>query len=171
MENKNSLLRCGEDKNENRRYLTFWTNGQLYGIAAEDVVQIVGMQKITAVLEYPEYVKGIIHLRKAVYPVVDVRLRMGLPQVSYHDRTCIVIVKVEGKSFGLIVDGVDEVLDIRNGQISAPPRLNGNDTDNCIMGIASIEASQHEKRDIILIISASKLLGDNLAYIAENKSK
>ncbi len=166
MENIKNLLEFEESGNKNKRYLTFWANGQLYGITTEDVVQIVGMQKITAVLKYPEYVKGIINLREEIYPVVDVRLRMGLPQVPYHDRTCIIIIKVRGKGFGLIVDGVEEVVDIEKGQILAPPQLTDSDIDDCITGIARMDSAQSERKNMILIMNAFKLVGDNLVYIA-----
>lgn len=65
-----------------RKYLTFWIDKQLFGIAIRDVVKIVGMQRITSIPEFPAYAKGIINLRGNIIPLIDARLRFGKPETN-----------------------------------------------------------------------------------------
>lgn len=82
------------------------------GIEIRYVTEIIGMQKIIAVPDVPPYGRGVINLRGKVIPVVDARLRFGLPERPHDDRTCIVVINVREQAVGLIVDRVSEVLDI-----------------------------------------------------------
>lgn len=94
------------------KYLTFHLDEEVYGIEIRYVTEIVGIQKISILPESPDYVKGIINLRGKIIPVVDMRLRLKKRELSYTDRTCIVVVDISQIIVGLIVDAVDEVLTI-----------------------------------------------------------
>lgn len=128
------------------KYLTYWTDSQLFGIPIADVVQIVGMQDITPVPEYPLYAKGIINLRGAIIPVIDMRLRLGRMEAEYNERTCIIVTNIGGREIGLIVDEVDEVTAIEDENISQPPAMGSGSTDDYLTGIA-----KHENRVILLM--------------------
>lgn len=164
MEDKKSAeLGNKEEEERNRRYLTFWTDSQLYGISTEDVIQIVGMQKITGMPGYPYYVKGVASLRGEVFPLIDVRLRMGREAIDYHDRTCIILVKTKERSFGLIVDSVEEVIDIEQEQITHPPHIREAGKDDYVEGIVQLQSGQLKKERMILIVNVVKLLGKEIA--------
>ncbi|MBN1141887.1 MAG: purine-binding chemotaxis protein CheW [Deltaproteobacteria bacterium] len=119
------------------RFLTFRLAREDYGIEIRYVTEIIGIQKITEVPDMPHFVKGVINLRGKVIPVMDVRLRFNLPPRDYDDRTCIVVVNVDEKSVGLVVDKVNEVASIPDDQIEPPPRA---DRDGCnyIQGIGKM---------------------------------
>ncbi len=119
-----------DDDDENiqeNKYLLFHLGGEIYGIPIHDVINIIELQKITEVPDVPNYVKGVINLRGAVIPTLDLRLRFGLEAKVYDDRTCIVIVQVKGKSFGLIVDTVAEVHEIPADKVDPPIDFKKND--------------------------------------------
>lgn len=139
------------------KYLTFWTDGQLFGLPIAKVVQIVSMQKITGVPEFPYYAKGIINLRGGIIPVIDVRLRFGKMEKEYDERTCIIVIstKSEDAYVGLIVDGVDEVTDILNEEISTTPKMSNDYTDSFLTGIGKL------KTKIVLLINVAKIVGDS----------
>ena len=105
-----------EEESENNdmkgKYLTFWTDGQLFGVPISDVVQIIGMQEITPIPDSPAYAKGVINLRGFIIPLIDVRLRFGKPEAEYNERTCIVVTSLEENYIGFIVDSVNEVATI-----------------------------------------------------------
>ncbi|MDL2217238.1 chemotaxis protein CheW [Christensenellaceae bacterium OttesenSCG-928-M15] len=104
------------------KYLTVYLNDHLYGIPVRDVVQIVGVEEIVPVPEFPYYAKGIMNLRGNIIPIIDLRLRLGMPETGYTDRTCIIITSVREQEVGFVVDSVDEVTDIDNSEIlSTPP--------------------------------------------------
>jgi len=92
-----------------------------YGIEITKVQEIILMGEITRVPQTPDYIKGLINLRSTVIPIVDLRLRFGLPQQEQTDATRIMVVNVAGKTLGIIVDAVSEVLRISHDQIAPPP--------------------------------------------------
>ena len=120
------------------KFLTFHLADEDYGIAIQYVTEIIGIQKITEVPDMPDYVKGVINLRGRVIPVMDVRTRFCMAAREYDDRTCIVVVNVDDKSIGLVVDMVNEVADIPEAQIEPPPSA-GRKGSNYIFGIGKIE--------------------------------
>ncbi len=92
-----------------------------YGIEITKIQEIILMGEITRIPQTPDYVKGLINLRSTVIPIVDLRLRFGLSQQEPTDQTRIMVVNVAGKTIGLIVDAVSEVLRISQDQIVPPP--------------------------------------------------
>jgi purine-binding chemotaxis protein CheW len=112
-----------EESAEGGKHLLFRLGGDTYGIDIADVTTIVEMQKITAVPDMPPQVKGVINLRGKVIPVVDLRIQFAMEPREYGDRTCIIIVEVNGMDLGLIVDTVAEVQTIAAEDISPPPRF------------------------------------------------
>lgn len=105
------------------KYLTVYLNEQLYGIPVFNVVQIVGVQDIVPVPEFPHYAKGVMNLRGSIIPVIDMRLRLGMMEADYTDRTCIIITNVRERYIGFIVDSVDEVTDIPDEEILPTPHV------------------------------------------------
>lgn len=152
-----------EDRNDLAdKYLTFWSDHQLFGIPIAEVVQIVSMQHVTEIPEYPHYAKGIINLRGSIIPLIDVRLRLGKPETEYTDRTCIIVTSVQENEFGFIVDEVDEVTTIPAELISQPPQMGGEtaSTNRYLTGIARLPAQEGEQEKIVLSIATKKLLGE-----------
>ena len=112
-----------EDTQENK-FLTFIIGKEDYGIEIRHVTEIIGIQNITEVPDMPPHVKGVINLRGKVIPVMDVRLRFGVEERPYDDRTCIIVININEQPVGLIVDRVLEVLDIPENEIEPPPKMN-----------------------------------------------
>lgn len=139
------------------KYLTFWTDKQLFGVPIADVVQIVGMQKITPMPESLPYAKGIINLRGDIIPTIDVRLRFGKPEAPYDERTCIIITSIHDTQIGFIVDEVNEVADIAEQEISMPPRLRSDEVVNdYLTGIAQKNGA------VILLMDTEKILSEDV---------
>ncbi|MDD3430042.1 MAG: chemotaxis protein CheW [Oscillospiraceae bacterium] len=144
------------------RYLTFWTQSQLFGIPIADVVQIVGMQPITSIPEFPVFAKGVMNLRGSIIPVIDVRLRFGKEEQVYNERTCIVVTLINQKQVGFIVDEVDEVAYISREDIAEPPLVAKEKSNAYLMGVAK----QADK--IILLLDTAKVLSqETLTTLAQ----
>lgn len=120
------------------KYLSFHIADEDYGIEIRYVTEIIGIQAITDVPDMPVYIRGVINLRGNVIPVMDVRARFNLPEKSYEERTCIVVVNVDDKSVGLVVDMVNEVIDIPDKQIEPPPRAKA-ESGQYIQGMGKVE--------------------------------
>lgn len=159
----NALDLASQDRDDLMdKYLTFWSDGQLFGIPIAEVVQIVSMQHITQIPEYPSYAKGIINLRGSIIPLIDVRLRLSKPECAYNDRTCIIVTNVQENDFGFIVDEVDEVTTIPAELMSAPPQMGSeaSATNRYLTGIARLPAGEGQPEKIVLTIATRKLLGE-----------
>lgn len=143
------------DSEMDGKYLTFWTEGQLFAIPISDVVQIIGIQEITPIPEFPSYAKGIIHLRGSVIPIIDVRLRFGKAETPYNDHTCIIVTNIYNRYVGFVVDSVNEVTNIDDQEISAPPSISEDQVNAYLTGIA-----KHNQK-IILLLNTSKIIRDD----------
>jgi len=144
------------------KYLTFYTDKQLFGILISEVVQIVGIQEITSVPEFPSYAKGVINLRGIIIPIIDVRLRLKKEEMKYNERTCIIVTNINGSHIGFIVDSVNEVTNIYNDNISNPPQMGTDYVNTYITGIAKLN------NDIVLLIDLKKILNDKELEIITN---
>ncbi len=136
------------------QYLTFILDEEHYGIEISNVIEIVGMQKITQMPQQPDYVNGVINLRGKIIPTIDVRVRFNKEKAEYDERTCIIVIDVQDMMVGFIVDRVDEVLSINEDTISEPPRFNQDFKGRYVKGIAKVEDS------IILLLESGRLLSE-----------
>ena len=144
------------------KFLTFWIDKQLYGVPIAHVVQIVGMQEITEVPEFPFYAKGIINLRGSIIPLIDARLRLRKSEIPYNGRTCISVTSIDEHSIGFIVDEVDAVIDIPEELISLPPRLSGQG-NGYMIGVGKLE------RKVVLLLDTCKIIsGEELNILANS---
>jgi purine-binding chemotaxis protein CheW len=143
-----------QEDNLINKYLTFYIENQLFGIPIADIVQIVGIQEITEVPEFPEYAKGVINLRGIIIPIIDVRLRMKKAEIPYDERTCIIVTNIEDSHIGFIVDSVNEVTDIYEENVSAPPNIGSDYVNIYIIGIAKLEDK------IVLLMDIKKVLNE-----------
>jgi purine-binding chemotaxis protein CheW len=109
------------------KYLTFHIVNEEFAIPVLKVREIIGVQDITAVPRTPAFVKGVINLRGKVIPVVDLRLKFGLPEAQYTQLTCIIVVQVSMEMrdllVGIVVDGVSDVLNLAGSDIEDTPNF------------------------------------------------
>ena len=103
------------------KYLICISDGLLYGVDAEQVETIITDHSITRLPRVPHYVRGIINLRGQIIPIIDIRLRLGKPQA---DESCIVVVNEGSDCIGILVDGVDKMVDVRQEYILPMPTQN-----------------------------------------------
>ena len=155
-----------DEDTQKDKYLTFRIASEDYGIAIANVTEIIGIQSITEIPEMPEYIKGVINLRGKVIPIMDVRIRFKLPPRDYDERTCIVVVEIDGTSVGLVVDTVNEVADIPEEQVEPPPKSNRKG-GGYIQGIGKIGKEVKILLDINKILYEEEL--ETLSEAAQNR--
>ncbi len=119
-------------------YLTFDLGEEEYGVNIAGVTEIVGLQRIMPIPDMPRYLRGVINLRGKVIPLMDVRLRFGMPEREYDERTVIIVMEVDDAPVGLIVDGVREVRDIPQNQIDQRGQMGRSGTRSVIAGIGRV---------------------------------
>lgn len=132
-----------DDENESEsedKHLLFRLGDEEYGVPIDRVQSIEELQKIVAVPDMPHYVRGVINLRGTVIPVVDLRLRFGMPERDYDDRTCIIIIEAQSRVVGFIVDTVSEVHQIPAKSIQPAPEFkSANGTEQFVTGLGTVE--------------------------------
>lgn len=143
------------------KYLTFTLAEEEYGIGILKIKEIIGMMPITSVPQTPLFVKGVINLRGKVIPVIDLRLRFGMGEIDYTERTCIIVVEIEGQALtvmiGIVVDSVSEVLNIKNEDIENTPTFGTKLNTDYILGMAKMEGGVKILLDIDRVLSSGEI--------------
>ena len=145
------------------KYLTFTLAEEEYGIGILKIKEIIGMMPITSVPQTPEFVKGVINLRGKVIPVIDLRLRFGMGEIDYTERTCIIVVEIDSQAgtvlIGIVVDSVSEVLNVKGDDIADTPTFGANLNTEYILGMAKMEGGVKILLHIDQVLSAEELSG------------
>ncbi len=146
------------------KYLTFALGVEEYGLPVLKVREIIKILDITAVPQVPGHVKGVINLRGKVIPVVDLRLKFGMPPQDYTERTCIIVVEVALAStkvmMGIVVDAVSEVLNITDADTEATPEFGDRVSTDYVRGMAKI------KGQVKILLDLDRVLGADSAGLA-----
>ena len=125
------------------KYLTFILGSGAFGIPILKVREIIRLLEITPIPRMPEYVRGVINLRGKIVPVIDLRLKFGLPNTSTTNRTCIIVTHVvmatSTKLMGLIVDALEEVYQISQEEIEPAPDFGKGAPTGYIQNMARIK--------------------------------
>jgi purine-binding chemotaxis protein CheW len=149
-----SSARCGG------KYLIFSLAEEEFGVKVLKIKEIMGMQEITAVPNTAPCVKGVLNLRGQVIPVIDLRMKFGLPLCEYTHRTCIVVVTstdtTGDRLVGAIVDGVAEVLTLADEDIEETPDFGSGVTAPYLLGMAKVKGSVKILLDIDQVLSAAE---------------
>ncbi|MBP6899102.1 MAG: chemotaxis protein CheW [Burkholderiaceae bacterium] len=143
------------------QYLTFMLAGEMFAIGILSIKEIIEYPALTEVPMMPACVRGVINLRGAVVPVMDLLARFGRPSSPVGKRTCVVIVELEQDGerqvVGLVVDAVNEVIDIPTGDIEPPPSFGTRIRADFILGMGKVK-----ERFVILLDTRHALALDEL---------
>jgi purine-binding chemotaxis protein CheW len=144
------------------KYLTFQLGNEEFAVQVLRVREIMGIQEITAVPQTPDYVKGVINLRGKVIPVVDLRLKFGLAEIEYTQRTCIIVAQIENQGskllIGIIVDCVSEVLTLQATDIEDTPDFGSGVETPYLLGMAKIKGKVKILLDIDMVLTAQEVM-------------
>lgn len=112
---------------ETTQFLTFKLDEEIFSVDISKVREVLDFTTITRVPRTPDFMKGVINLRGSVVPVVDMRLKFGMPATQKSVNTCIIIVEIsldgETAILGALADSVQEVMDLEPDQIEPPPKI------------------------------------------------
>jgi len=146
---------------ETTQYLTFKLEEEVFALDIAKVREVLDFTTVTKVPRTPEYMRGVINLRGNVVPVVDMRLKFGMPITEKTVNTCVIIteVSVEGETtvLGAMADSVQEVLDLEPEQIEPPPRIGTKLNTEFIKGMGKRDDQFIMILDIDEIFTASEL--------------
>ncbi|MGN2248401.1 chemotaxis protein CheW [Frateuria sp. GZRR35] len=134
------------------QYLTVNLAHEEYGIDILAVREIRGWTPVTRIPQSPPYLLGVLNLRGAIVPVLDLRLRFGVEREAYTDTTVTVIVAVDGRSFGIVVDAVSDVLDAADSQVRPVPDMGTTVDTEYLRGLIGVNER------MVLLLDVDRLL-------------
>jgi purine-binding chemotaxis protein CheW len=143
------------------QYLTVNLAHEEYGVDILSVREIRGWTPVTRIPQSPHYVLGVLNLRGAIVPVVDLRLRFGLTREEYNATTVTVIITVSGRQFGVVVDAVSDVIDVASDALRPVPDMGTTVDTEYLKGLTSIGDR------MVLLLDADKLLQPQDAQMLE----
>jgi len=161
MEAASSIKEAIVEKKDGK-HLVFLLGGSSYGIPILEVSDINGLMEITPIPKAPSFIKGVINLRGKVIPVMDLRLKFGMPEKEYDKQTCIIIINLTinnaKKQMGVVVDTVSEVFDIPLSEIEAPPSYGTSIEENFLNGIGKVKGKLVVLLDIAKVLHSAEVI-------------
>ena len=149
-----------------QQYLAFVLGGEMFAVGILNVKEIIEYGQLTEIPMMPAFIRGVINLRGAVVPVIDLAARFGGAQSQAGKRTCIVIVEVSENEFrhdiGIMVDAVSEVIEIPASDIEPPPSFGARIRADFIHGMGKVAGK------FVILLNIVKVLSiDEIAMLAQ----
>ncbi len=133
-------------------FLTFTLGAEEYGMDILKVQEIRGYDAVTAIANTPAFIKGVINLRGIIVPIVDLRIKFNLGNVTYNELTVVIILNLGTRVVGVVVDSVSDVLTLTPDQIKAAPSLSTTLDTRYIMGLGTID------QRMLILVDIEKLM-------------
>lgn len=145
-----------------KEYLVFILEDQEYGIDILKVQEIRGYdtQTVTRIANVPSFIKGVTNLRGVIVPIVDLRIKFALQDASYTSQTVVVILNLESRVVGVVVDGVSDVLVLQDEQISDAPQFGTAFSTDYLTGIGTVD-----ERMLILVDIEKLMTSDEMELV------
>lgn len=141
------------------QFLTFIMAGEEYGVDILTVQEIRGWESVTPIPNAPPHVKGVINLRGTIVPIIDLRLRFGLENVSYGPMTVVIVMKVESargkRIMGIVVDAVSDVYSLSMQDMRGAPDLGDHVNTSYIKGLVNVDTK------MVILLDINELLGND----------
>ncbi|HEY0563448.1 MAG TPA: chemotaxis protein CheW [Methylophilus sp.] len=138
-------------------YLTFVLGAEEYGLEILKVQEIRGYDAVTPIANTPEFIKGVVNLRGKIVPIVDLRIKFNLGKVNYDEFTVVIILNLSGRIVGIVVDGVSDVMALKEDQLREVPSLVTSIDTKYIVGLATVEQQMLILVDIERLMSSQEM--------------
>jgi purine-binding chemotaxis protein CheW len=141
-----------------REYLAFSLGGEEYAVNILQVQEIRAYERVTRIANMPAFIKGVMNLRGAVVPVVDLRVRFNVGNADYNASTIVIVINIGPRTIGMVVDGVSDVVILKASDVRPAPQIAGVLTAEFLEGVAILD-----KRMLIIVdingLMSSKEMG------------
>ncbi len=132
--------------------ITFGISGQLFGLDIMAIREIRAWSPVTRLPRVPDYVAGVVNLRGAVLPVIDLSMRLGWPPTETTSRNPIIVTMIDGQSRGLIVHDVNDIVSIDPGTLQHPDTIAQDQITMFLQGVAPIGD------DMVMVLDLTRLM-------------
>ncbi|MGK5091121.1 chemotaxis protein CheW [Deltaproteobacteria bacterium TL4] len=142
-------------QNSGGKLLTFQLGTQEYGIQILQAREVVGVMRIDPIPQAPDFMKGVINLRGKIIPVIDLRTKFRMPRIEPGRENCIVVVDMQGKLTGVIVDLLVGVLTVEPEDFESTPELGANIHTEFLSGMVKLESR------VVIVLNMEKILSND----------
>ena len=136
-------------------FLTFTLGPEEYGIDILKVQEIRGYDAVTTIANTPSFIKGVINLRGIIVPIVDMRIKFNLENVTYDQLTVVIILNLESRVVGMVVDGVSDVIALTPEQIKDAPQFGATLDTKYLMGLGTVDDR------MLILVDIEKLMSSH----------
>ncbi len=137
---------------DSRELLTFTLGSEEYGIDILKVQEIRGYDAVTTIANSPSFIKGVINLRGIIVPIVDMRIKFNLGNITYNELTVVIILNIAKRVVGIVVDGVSDVIALSPDQVKPAPEFSSSLDMQYIMGLGTVDER------MIIVVDIEKLM-------------
>ena len=137
--------------------LAFKLGNEEYGIKILKVQEIRGYESVTRIASAPEHVKGVVNLRGTIVPIVDMRIKFKLGEPTYNQFTVVIILNIQDRVVGMVVDSVSDVISLTADQIKPAPDLGGALTTDYLVGLGTVDERMIILVDIDRLMSSEEM--------------
>ena len=149
-------------------YLTFILGDEHYGLDIMKVREIRGYEPVTKIANAPAFIKGVLNLRGDIVPIVDLRLKFDVGEASYNEFTIVIMLHINNRIVGIVVDAVSDVINMQASDIKPPPEFGVAFDSQYLFGLAPVNEQMIILLNIEKLISSQELgLFDSTALPAE----
>jgi purine-binding chemotaxis protein CheW len=143
-------------------FLAFTLGSEEYGIDILKVQEIRGYEAVTRIANAPEFIKGVINLRGIIIPVVDMRIKFNLGDPVYDDFTVVIILNINGRVVGMVVDSVSDVTTLMPEQVKPAPEMGTTFSSEYVVGLGTIDER------MLILVDIDKLMSSPEMGLIEN---
>ena len=165
----NAPVKNGNGPGEgSHQVLTFVLGNETYGVDILRVQEIRGWSAVTKIPHAPSHVLGVLNLRGSIVPIVDLRMRFSLDRAEYTTVTVIIVVSVMSaagrRDFGVVVDGVSDVVDVNTAEVKAAPELGAKGATDYIRGLVPVSER------MVVLLDIDRLIGNDMTSLANSSA-
>lgn len=161
MNQTNDAARSVAAEAHNREFLVFSLGDEEYAVDILKVQEIRGYENVTRIANAPDFIKGVTNLRGVIVPIVDLRIKFHLDKVEYGGLTVVIVVNVEDRVVGIVVDGVSDVMMLTPDQIKPAPEFGVTLSSDFLSGLGSLDDR------MLVIVDIDKLLTSDEMELVE----
>ena len=156
-----AAVQQSEMAGDDREFLSFVLGGEHYALDITTVKEIRGYEQVTKIANAPEFIKGVMNLRGDIVPVVDLRIKFKVGEATYNEFTIVIMLSVDDRIVGIVVDGVSDVIRLSDEEMLPPPEFGVAFDSRYLHGLADVDET------MVILVNIESLINSNELGLVE----
>lgn len=156
-----AAVQQSEMAGDDREFLSFVLGGEHYALDITTVKEIRGYEQVTKIANAPDFIKGVMNLRGDIVPVVDLRIKFKVGEATYNEFTIVIMLNVDERIVGIVVDGVSDVIRLSDEEMLPPPEFGVAFDSRYLHGLADVDET------MVILVNIESLINSNELGLVE----